>query len=155
LSPIALIGGFPVAPVEPHDFHVREIHAFNASEVDVNFVRIGTRHVEGRDAARRTEMMPRRAGVESIRRDIVRRRQKPESFGRDDPMQISFFRAYRAVALFDFRRRADDFELDTPAVTSTAEDLLWLVAIHEASLHVCIVNIAPGKSRTYRSLRKP
>src|SRR5580700_7401883 len=85
---------FPVFSVEHLHFDLRYVNAVKAAHVDVDLIRVGTRHVERMNAARGAERVLRHAGVESIGGQRVLAAQKLESLGRDDQMQESLLGAY-------------------------------------------------------------
>src|SRR5258707_833437 len=67
--------------------------------------------------------------VECVRRNVVRLREQPERAARDDPVDVAFLRANRAVAFADAVERTSDLEADAPAMASAAigplDDLLF------------------------------
>jgi hypothetical protein len=119
----------PIAPVKIIVFGLAQINAFEASHVDVERLRIGARYIERCDATIRTEEMPRGFRVERVRGDVVRLREQPERAARDDPVDVAFLRANRAVAFGDAVERTSNLEADAPAMASAAigplDDLLF------------------------------
>src|SRR4029077_9723580 len=88
--------------------------------VDVECIRIGSRDIKRSDAAIRAEEMLRGFRVERVRRTVVWLRQRPEPTARNDPMDVAFLRANRAVAFGDAVERASHLEADAPAMASAA-----------------------------------
>ncbi len=62
--PESLGVGFPVTSIEVLEFHLRDLAAIETAEIDAVPVRIGSRHVEGLDAAAPAEQVPRGTGIE-------------------------------------------------------------------------------------------
>jgi len=113
------------------DFKRGQIHAFNTSQVHVDLVRIGACNIKRRHTTSRAEMMFGSMRVEGIGGEVLRRRQQAEPLARNDPVDISFFCADRAVA---FRNtavyRPGNFVSDTPAMASAAVSWTILELIH-------------------------
>src|SRR5579883_461471 len=121
-----------VATVEMLDPQPARFDAFDAAQIHIDLIRIGTRDVERRHAASPTEVMPRHAGIEAINRELLPGRQQSKALARDDPVDITLLRADRAVAYdraFDW---STHFEGDRPAVASPAIKPRRLV--HSATL---------------------
>jgi len=108
------------------DFKCSEIHPFNASQVHVDFFRVGARDIKRRDPASRAEMMFGSVRVEGISGEFLPGGQQAEPLARDYPVNISFFGADGAVALGNTPvYRPGNLVSDAPAMTSTAID--WAV----------------------------
>src|SRR5579862_5169212 len=85
--------GFPVLPVEMIHLETACIHAFEASDIDVDFVGVGARNIKRGNAAARTEVMLRGASIEGVGCEILARGQQAETIARHDPVQIALLRA--------------------------------------------------------------
>ena len=76
------------------------------------------------------------AGVESIRGEVLPRRQQAEPFARDYPVNVGFFGTDRAVSLQDSAvDRPNNFVSDASAMASATVDwavLDWIRHEHES-----------------------
>src|SRR5262245_18931936 len=99
-------------------FDRRRIDIVQTADIDVDLVGIGTRHIEGMDAAGRAERVLSRAGVEPIGGQRVRTADELELFGRHDEMQKALFGADRAIAFGDTRKIRRDAETHAPAMAT-------------------------------------
>ena len=72
--------------------------------------------------------------VEGVGRDIVGRREQAERGALDDPVDVTFLGADRAVAFRDALEIALDFEADASAMTSTTIDSFVSFLFHERPL---------------------
>src|SRR6266545_4355573 len=89
---------FPMPAVEIFRPDRGEIDIVDAARVDIDLVRIGTRHVEWMDAANLAEGVLGHAGVERVGGEVIPAAEKLEALRRHDQMQDSLFGADRAVA---------------------------------------------------------
>src|ERR1700722_13289487 len=96
-----------------------EIDIVQTTDVDIDLVGIGARHIEGMNAAGRAECVLGRAGVEPIGGQRVRTAEKLELLRRHDQMQKALLGADRAIALGDAREVRRDAETYAPAVATT------------------------------------
>ena len=69
--------------------------------------------------------------VEGVGRDIVGRRQQAERGALDDPVDVTFLGADRAVAFRDALEIAFHFEADASAMTSAAPGSFVSFLFHE------------------------
>jgi len=95
----------PVEGVRP-DFC--QVDVVEAANVDAEFVRVGSRHVEGMNAAMAAECVLGGQRVELVGGELVLAAQQLKMFRRDDEMQKTFFGADRTVALDDVRQVGGD-----------------------------------------------
>jgi hypothetical protein len=96
-----------------------KIHTFEASDVDTPLLGCGPRAAEGEDAAGGAEVVPRRAGVELVERQVLKRRQQAELVILDPVKQPASTAADRAVADSHMIEVGLDLESDPAAVTGT------------------------------------
>ena len=91
---------FPVLTVEDASaLTLVEIDAIETARVDVDLVRVGTRHIERMNAAVFAERVLRNAGVECVGRKVILAADSFELLGRDDQMPEALLGADRAVAI--------------------------------------------------------
>src|ERR1051326_6719120 len=90
---------FPMPAVELLDRQRGEVDAIKTADVDVDLVRIGTRHIERMDAAMLAEGVLRGPGAELIGRKLGLAAHALELLRRHDQMQEALHAAERAVAI--------------------------------------------------------
>ena len=108
-------------PVEDVRLNFCQVDIVEAANVDAEFVRVGSRHIEGLNAAMEAECMLCGPRVELISRELVLPAQQLETFGRHDEMQKALFGADRAVALGDVRQVGGDTKSNPPAMAAPFE----------------------------------
>src|SRR4029079_1342433 len=136
----------PVAAVEALGRKRQRVEAVEAAGVDVDLVRIGTRHIERMNAARLAEMMFGDLGVELVGREIALALQQFELPARHDQMPDAFFAADRAVADRHAVEIGGDAETHAAAVASVFQYL------HRTTLTRCrrrsqTIRTATGRAR--------
>src|ERR1043165_7941866 len=131
--PLGLVAGgglLPVAAVEqPARLHGLGVVIVETARVDAVILRIGTRLIEGVDAAMPAECVLRGAGVELIGRQRVGAAQDVHALARHGQVQNALFRADRAVAFAD--RGFVEIDLDPEA--DAAAMAAALIALHRAT----------------------
>src|ERR1700722_5167385 len=90
---------FPVASVKGLQRNCRQVESFYAVRVDVDFVGIGARDIKRCHPALRAKVVFRCVSIESVNAEIVPRSEQTEFVACDDPMEVAFLCANRAVAL--------------------------------------------------------
>src|SRR5882724_6180378 len=113
----------PVAAIEALRRDGERIETVKAAGVDVDLVRVGTRHIERMDAAHLAEMMLGDLGVELIGREIARALQQIEPLGRHDQVPDALLGADRAVADGDAVEVGGDAEAYAAAMASAFHGL--------------------------------
>ena len=109
----------PIAAIESVRLESGEIDAVEATDVDIDLIRIGARNVERMDAAGGAEGMARRAGVEPVSGQRILAADEFERVGRDDEMQKAFLAAHRTIAFGHARKIAGHAKAHAPAMTAS------------------------------------
>ena len=93
-----------------------------AARIDADAVGMGARNIKGLHAARGAEDVLRGAGVEGVGGQSIAPFEQPETFRRNDQMQIAGLAADRTIAVGDLRSAAGalDFESHAAAMTTAA-----------------------------------
>src|SRR6266446_2084405 len=109
----------PVLSVEGLHAHGENTRLVETARVHAVAVGMRARHIEGFDAAYRTEHVLRGPGVELIRSERLFALKEPEAILRDDQMQEAALRADRAIALKNVQIvRCEDLKGNGPAVAA-------------------------------------
>lgn len=102
---------------------MQSVSGIQATEIHTNAVRMRSRSVKALDAASLAEKMFGLPGPEAIRRQSFIAPEKKEVFFRNDQMEITRFRADRAVAV-EQRRLFGNLSLEADgAAMTTARNL--------------------------------
>src|SRR5215207_9773942 len=113
----------PVAAVETFRRERQRAEIVEAAGVDVDLVRVRTRHVERMNAARPAEMMLGDLGVELVSREIGFTLQQLELFARHDQVPDAFLGADRTIADRYTAEIGRDAETHPAAVASAVKGL--------------------------------
>src|SRR5262245_2978909 len=96
-----------------------QINIVEATDIDVDLVRVRARHVERMNAAVPAERVLRRFGIELVGGQIVLAADELEAFRRDDQVQNSLLGADRTIAI-DHRCEVGGGERTHVSAVSTA-----------------------------------
>lgn len=111
---------FPVLPVKGGDGDGLDRRRVQATDVDTESVRVGTRHIEGPTPAMPAEIVPGRARIECIKRKVFFATDESEGGSRHDEMQIPRSCAHRAIAFVSFDALGRlDLDCDGTAMTAS------------------------------------
>src|ERR1051326_3322039 len=120
---------FPMPAVELLDRQRGEVDAIKTADVDVDLVRIGTRHVERMHAAMLAEGVLRGLGAELIGRKLGLAAHAFELLRRHDQMQEALHAAERAVAIGHAIEARGDAKAH-PAAMASAFESFFHMQIH-------------------------
>jgi hypothetical protein len=118
----------PVEGVQPD---LCQVDVVEAANVDAELVGVGSRHIEGVNAAMAAEFVLGGQRVELVGGELVLAAQQLEMFRRDDEMQKTLLGADRAVALGDMRQVGGDAKSNPPAMAAAFERSHALHPFHD------------------------
>ena len=109
----------PVFAVERGGIEGSEVHTIETSDIHIDFVRIGSRNIEGVYPAYAAEMMLRNLRVEFVRGEILSAGHEVEICRRHDQVNEALLYADRAAAEACGRQIPMNYESNSTAVTAS------------------------------------
>ena len=95
-----------------------QVDVVETANVDAEFIRVGSRHIKGLNAAMAAECVLGGPCVELVSRELVLAAQQLETFRRHDEMEKALLGADRAVALGYVRQVGGDTKSNPPAMAA-------------------------------------